>query len=707
MSVGIDLGTTNSLIADGTNRTPSLFPDNPDDLLNKQQIDPLAADTAFSAFMQRVQGEANRAMLGTSAFWSAQLGASLDELVSLNAREVFEQHIAGLLVHGWHPGHEMLLVAAADIFAWKEDRRRLYELGPAGAMLDRALEEHAIFSLQNEHARTQQSKLIVRLRNPAPPSASELLDNQAILARLQSNYAAWLAIITNVDAIARWQQACEDIPSWRRRRWPDGWFGKPKDAYEHQSIFSWKWLWVLLVFGLLRMCMQYSGDAPKPAPAQKQRQQQQSNGKPLLSGDYLRQGDAHLAKKEFDAAIASYNQVIALTPNNFMAWIGRGLAYLGTGDDLQAEQDFNQSALRDNDNHALHTARGKLAMYRDQPADAVAHYTRAIQMLPAGNTQLQLLALRAEAYDARGDGERGLADITAIIEGQPDAAATWYTQRMRMLIQLNRMAVADKEARMVLARFSDDGNVYRVVAGLYSSYNQRQKAWDVVERGIKAVPDDASLLLARARLRAPDDINGRRADLVRASKLAHDSIVLLEERVNLEIRAGRLAAAGDIVNQAHAQWSREQKDWPMVLALRGVITALRGERSAAEQDFSDALRAAPQAGQINNVCWIMATHKVSLLTALFICDQALALAPERVALLDSKALVLLQLGRNQDALAAYEAVLARQSQFAHAMMGRGIARQRLGDRAGGAADIKAALKTQPSLLQEYASYGVR
>lgn len=657
------------------------------------------ADAAFAALLQGIDSDAPHTTIDI-AFWQARLEHSLDQLVSIEARGVFEQHVAGLLVHGWRPGHEMLLIAAADRFNWKEDRHRLYSLGTAGAMLNQALEEHAMFSLQKEHARWQQSLLIARLRNLQPPSSGELIRHHTTLGWLQANYSNWLSIITNADAIPRWQQAYDDLPPWRRKLSPAGW-GKP-DAkpFELQGGFSWKWLWLLLIVGLIRMCASFSGDKPKPPPPP---QQQQAAKPSMLSGDYLHQGDTHLQNKKYKEAINSYNQLIDLTPNNYMAWIGRGLAHLGLGEDLQAEKDFNQSAALDNDNHALHTARGKLAMYRKQPEDAITAYSKAIAMLPEGN--VHLLSLRADAYDQLGDRQHALDDVNAMIKATSEMPSIIYTERLRLMMQLGR--ITDAEVGAVLTRFSTEGDVYRIIATLYRDHGLNQKARSVIERGIKALPADASLLLMRASLRTPDDLHGRRTDLSRASKLEPHAILPVQERVDLEIGAGNLPAAANIIAEAIKRWPEEKADRPMLIALRGVITARQGNSSAAEQDFSDALKVSSEPWQMNNVCWIMAVRNTALPTALFICNAALELKPDHRAALDSRGLVLLRMGRNQDALDSYEAALALTNGYANSLLGRGIARQRLGDRAGGEADIKAALKSEPALRQEYIGYGFK
>jgi tetratricopeptide (TPR) repeat protein len=58
--------------------------------------------------------------------------------------------------------------------------------------------------------------------------------------------------------------------------------------------------------------------------------------------------------------------------------------------------------------------------------------------------------------------------------------------------------------------------------------------------------------------------------------------------------------------------------------------------------------------------------------------------------IDSKGLVLYQLGRYRDAVAAYDEALKISPKQAASLFVRGLAKQKLGDSAGGASDIAAA-----------------
>ena len=74
---------------------------------------------------------------------------------------------------------------------------------------------------------------------------------------------------------------------------------------------------------------------------------------------------------------------------------------------------------------------------------------------------------------------------------------------------------------------------------------------------------------------------------------------------------------------------------------------------------------------------------------------------------NSRGLVQLKLGAFDYAIADYSAAIARNAKDAGSLYGRGIAKIRSGDAAGGEADISAAKAIQADIATVYAGYGVK
>jgi tetratricopeptide (TPR) repeat protein len=161
---------------------------------------------------------------------------------------------------------------------------------------------------------------------------------------------------------------------------------------------------------------------------------------------------------------------------------------------------------------------------------------------------------------------------------------------------------------------------------------------------------------------------------------------------------------------ALAAWSAaiavEPKD-PGLLAERGIEYVRAGQNVLADKDFLAARALASDATSLNNMCWKKATAGVALQSALEECDLALAKVPDAPAYLDSKALVLLRLGRVDDAIAVYGKALERRPRQPSSLFGRVVAWTRKGDKAKADADAAAALKADPDVRTQFEGYGIR
>jgi hypothetical protein len=111
-------------------------------------------------------------------------------------------------------------------------------------------------------------------------------------------------------------------------------------------------------------------------------------------------------------------------------------------------------------------------------------------------------------------------------------------------------------------------------------------------------------------------------------------------------------------------------------------------------------------GVLNNRCYWRGVAKKELDAALSDCDKSLKLKPQDAATLDSRAFVLYQQGKYQEALDVYDTVLKIDPRHAASLLVRGYAKGKLGDTAGKNADIAAAVVSDPDIPTEYKRFGV-
>ncbi len=141
---------------------------------------------------------------------------------------------------------------------------------------------------------------------------------------------------------------------------------------------------------------------------------------------------------------------------------------------------------------------------------------------------------------------------------------------------------------------------------------------------------------------------------------------------------------------------------------RTTIYDKRHQWDLALQGHTRVIELAPENPRgYNGRCWTQAQAGRELTQALADCNEALRLAPDYWAALNSRGLVELKLGSFERAIADYGAAVARNQKDADSLYGRGVAKLKSGDTAGGDADIAAAKVIKPDIAGDYASYGIK
>lgn len=650
------------------------------------------ADAVFADFLLRAGAIAHERPVTPEAPWQRELRASLDDarLINIIARETFERRVADLLASGWRPGHEALLVAAVNIFGWSGDRRRVFSLGRSGALLDAAIDERATFDLQPDDQRDRQRRLTERLRDPKPATTRELVRNGPTLETLIARFPTWLALITDVDNVVCWRERHDRLPKWRRALTFTGLRKPAGHSFEHQGkSFNWAWVIVLGLVGLIRF-MAHDGGGDTSAPP------------PDMAANYFNRGNQQLTDGDPKSAIDSYTRALELNPDDALALGNRVAAYVAADQDRLASADIEKLAALDATNPVLYRGRGVLAMRARQYDEAIAAFSRAIELAP--DHDLSVLS-RAEAYEKIGELDKALADIDEALRLNKSPNAEPFKLRMKILEAQGATAKAIAQIEPMLLAAPEDVDAYIAAAALHVRMNQRTQALALLNRGVVAAPD-AAIYLYRAELRPRSDKQGRQQDIDSGVAMAPHSAYAHRLRAGLEVDNGKydeaIATLTKILND-----SKAHGPLTLVLVDRGIIHMKMGNPALANADFDQARKTAETASQLNNVAWELATRNVALPTALAIIDEAIAKKSDNYTFIDSKGFILLRLGRYREAIEQYDAALILRPKQATSLFGRGIAKRRAGSTMAGDADLKAARAVQADIDSEFADMGVK
>jgi tetratricopeptide (TPR) repeat protein len=218
-----------------------------------------------------------------------------------------------------------------------------------------------------------------------------------------------------------------------------------------------------------------------------------------LSAAYNSRGNAHQEIRDYERALADYNEAIRLEPRSAHPHNGRGNVYRAKGDNDRAILDYSEAIRLDPKYGSPYNGRGNAYLDREDYDRAIADYNQAIRLDPANPYPYNG---RGNAHRAKGDLDWAIADFTESARLDPHYARPYHGRGIA------------QRARGDLARAIDDYNeavkldpkdvgVRRSRAYANFCFGDYGAAADDFTRVIQQQPDDLYALvwlyLARAR----------------------------------------------------------------------------------------------------------------------------------------------------------------------------------------------------------------
>ena len=176
---------------------------------------------------------------------------------------------------------------------------------------------------------------------------------------------------------------------------------------------------------------------------------------------------------------------------------------------------------------------------------------------------------------------------------------------------------------------------------------------------------------------------------------------------NPDIKLPSLILGMDILRHLRIYFSVKEKKMYLSTAAPPPPEALAPGQSRMLNDLDKALRLSPtNTSLLNARCYRRGIEMVKLDDALADCDASLRSRPKSAQILDSKGFVLYRLARYQEALDVYNAALTQAPQLVPSLYMRGQTKRKLGDAAGGDADIAAARALNDNIQAEFKDAGL-
>jgi tetratricopeptide (TPR) repeat protein len=418
---------------------------------------------------------------------------------------------------------------------------------------------------------------------------------------------------------------------------------------------------------------------------------------PTTADGLVDQGNMLLGLNRYQEAIDRLSKAIALDPKNAIALADRALAYLDLKNQAAAKADLDAAAALDPRNFVVFHGRGLIAEQAGHYQEAADQFSAALGVKPDSYFAMWH---RAQAYRVLGRTDEALADAAAYVAHDP-TNVDMYLLRANILRERGDSAGTAREADAL--RAANPKNSYAlVVAGrIYAASGRPDDGMHSIQEAL-AIKPEAYIYINRYDIRPKADLAGRQSDIDEALRLDPSSDDAIATKARFQGEQGDWAGAVATLTEI---LSRKPADRGL-LVQRTVAYAKLGDLAHATKDFDAARAGLTSAGEHNNLCYDVATTGILLTQALDECDKAIALAPGTASIRDSRAFVLLRLGRIDDALADYDKVLAQAPLAANSLYGRSLAEARKGDRAAADRDAAAAIKADPKVRERFDGYGM-
>jgi tetratricopeptide (TPR) repeat protein len=308
---------------------------------------------------------------------------------------------------------------------------------------------------------------------------------------------------------------------------------------------------------------------------------------------------------------------------------------------------------------------------------------------------------KAQSLQRVGDLDGALKVLDGKFDG--DAGLPLRYLRGEILIQANRNSEGAADIQAVADAAPGRIDMLRSAAAYLSIADEPDRAQKLITAALKLQPDDYWSLQTQAQIL---DKAGRSEEALQVL----DAAVRAKPEVAQPflVRAAELAKLDrteDALADLEEAWRINPLDMGTVVTRSQMLR--KAGRGGEGPVLFDALVARDHSGSaLNNRCWARALANVELAAAETDCAKAVELAPKIGSFWDSYALVAVRDGRLPEAIKRYDKALELTPKQPTSLYGRGYAKIKAGDRAGGEADIAAAKAITAKAGQELIDVGL-
>lgn len=272
----------------------------------------------------------------------------------------------------------------------------------------------------------------------------------------------------------------------------------------------------------------------------------------LTSSGYLERGDTAFAARDYLTALADFDLAIAVDDENITAHVSRGhtLGELNRWGDAIAA--YTRALELDEDNPDLYAyiARAYESIQGDENTEVGIDYANRALAIDPDN--VVALTHRARGYYRLGDNDTALADLNRAIELAPDYSEAYIIRGVvyGRGLELRDLAFADFETALEIDPY--DERTYRYRGLVYYDFDNSDDALANLNRSIELDPNyvEAHTDRGRVHLYLTEDYEKAVADFLQALELSPDDIFALANLGLTYIRQSQYGLAVDVLEKA-------------------------------------------------------------------------------------------------------------------------------------------------------------
>lgn len=275
------------------------------------------------------------------------------------------------------------------------------------------------------------------------------------------------------------------------------------------------------------------------------------------------------------------------------AHMEKGRKYLAAENFEKARIEFQNALQIDPKDARVRYQVGAIEEKLGHPVQAIQAYNAAIDLAPKHDYLDATVAL-AKIMALNGAADRALELVKGAMEAHPEDAELYVLRATARALKKDLQgARSDAEHARQLAPRSED--VIAVLAGIYKSQGEADKARELIEQAVQDVPGSAELRFTLAQIYVSQD---RRVD----AETQYRKIIELKPRVSAHrVRLAQFYANGNQLDAAEAALRAAITDFPddrrVKLALIEFLAARR-TRTLAEEELARMIAAQPKDSEL-------------------------------------------------------------------------------------------------------------